>query len=153
MPRAGRRAGIFSPSHVRMLAGPAGHSRLLPQPRPGHDRVAIIQAYTWVFGSDCTLAAYRLARLHLAATARFAGRPAHPPRFARAPGEANCLPARPDQKLVPPPAGAIISAEKKPARTIAYLTRGIKVGLMANRDDHVNNIPVVLSRRPARSGG
>jgi hypothetical protein len=130
-----------------------GQSRPAGWPRAGLGNIAKSQA------KPCNLAtAPGSDAARLQPRRRTAAGALHSPRRQPSAGDSTAghaalSAARPDQKIVPPPAAPIISAEKNPTRTIAYLTRGIKVGLMANRDDHVTNIPVVLSRRPARSGG
>ncbi len=152
-PPAWRRGSGFLDRRRRPRRQPASQFRQAPNPCPGHDALAINQENTLIFANKIPLAAPPVPHPRHTATAGLAGASAPRPGHPQAPLNPTRPAPRTGEKLVPPPAGPIISAAQNPARAIAYLTRRFKVGLMANRDDHVTDIPAVLSRRPARSGG
>ncbi len=152
-PRGRRGTGVLSARRPGAPPKPARLARAAATPRPGHDAIAIDRANTLVFASISAPAAHRIRPSPGTAAAGFAGLPVRSPARAQVHCNASRQTAQRVQKLIPPAAGPVISAEKNRSGTIAYLTRKIKVGLMANRDDHVIIIPVVLAWRPARSGG
>ncbi len=152
-PREGRGRGFVPARHPRRRTQPARRLRPARQPRRGHDRFAINQENPSVFADTRRIPAGALAVRRHPAPAALASAPRHQPGHRQTHCDTGRRAAPAGGENIPASVAAAISAAGNPTRTIAYLTRKIKVGLMANRDDHVINIPVVLAWRPARSGG
>jgi hypothetical protein len=127
-PGAGRCTGANPALYPHPRGPAAGLSRPGGKLRAGHDRLAINRENCLGFVGESGAAAGPAGHKRQAAAAAFCGLPERPAGGGQTPGGASRGLARTGQKIVPPMAGAVISAAQNQPRTIAYLTREIKVG-------------------------